>query len=234
MGSFRRRNREKQDLHFLDRNGMVACNPRDREAAHRAENEGIATRDPGAVTCRKCLPLTRGHPSGPDPATPDRVRIELHPYDPEWPSRFADLADRVHRALGEKALLLEHVGSTSVPGLSAKPVIDLVLAVADSADESAYVPSLETEGFVFRFREPEWYEHRLLRTPEVAGNLHVFSEGCEEIGRMTAFRDRLRASEADRKLYEQTKQELAARAWGSVQDYADAKSEIVAGILASK
>jgi GrpB-like predicted nucleotidyltransferase (UPF0157 family) len=158
--------------------------------------------------------------------------VYLAPYDPQWPVQFARLAERIRAALGARALLLEHVGSTSVPGLSAKPVIDMVLAVADSADEPAYVPPLQAQGFVLRIREPGWFEHRLLKAPEVAGNLHVFSEGCEEIGRMVAFRDRLRADAEDRLLYERRKQELAARTWRHVQHYADAKSEVVREILA--
>src|SRR5262249_33131782 len=98
----------------------------------------------------------------------------------------------------------------------------------------AYVPPLERQGFVLRIREPEWFEHRMLKTPDVDGNLHVFSAGCEEIGRMLAFRDRLRAHDDERRLYEGKKRELAARVWRDVQDYADAKTEIVRRILAGK
>jgi GrpB-like predicted nucleotidyltransferase (UPF0157 family) len=158
--------------------------------------------------------------------------IHLVPYDPRWPSEFARLADSIRRALADKALLLEHVGSTSVPGLSAKPIIDIVLAVADSADESSYVPPLEGEGFVLRIREPDWFEHRLFKTPHTDGNLHVFSAGCEELGRMLTFRDWLRLYEEERIRYEKTKRALAARTWKHVQDYADAKSGIVQEILA--
>jgi GrpB-like predicted nucleotidyltransferase (UPF0157 family) len=158
--------------------------------------------------------------------------IHLAPHDPVWASQFALLADRIRRALGDKMLLLEHVGSTSVPGLSAKPVIDMVLAVSDSADESAYVPPLEKHGFALRIREPDWLGHRLLKGSDVAANLHVFSFGCEEIDRMIAFRDRLRTHDAERRRYETAKRELASRTWRHVQDYADAKSAIVREILA--
>jgi GrpB-like predicted nucleotidyltransferase (UPF0157 family) len=157
--------------------------------------------------------------------------ITLVPYDPQWKAQFERLAARIRSALGAGALVLEHVGSTSVPGLSAKPVIDIVLAVADSADEPAYVTPLEAQGFVLRTREPDWFEHRVFRTPEVEGNLHVFADGCAEIGRMVAFRDRLRADAQDRLLYERTKQELAARTWRHVQHYADAKGDVVREIL---
>jgi GrpB-like predicted nucleotidyltransferase (UPF0157 family) len=137
--------------------------------------------------------------------------IHLAPYDPEWPSLYSQLANRIRRALREKVLMLEHVGSTSIAGFSAKPVIDMVLAVADSADEPSYVPPLEEQAFVLRIREPDWFEHRLLSAPEIRGNLHVFSDGSDEIDRMLTFRDWLRADHADRILYESTKRELAAR-----------------------
>jgi GrpB-like predicted nucleotidyltransferase (UPF0157 family) len=163
---------------------------------------------------------------------PRNAPIHLAEYDPEWPLRYSHLATRVHQALGGAALLLEHVGSTSVPGLAAKPIIDMVLAVADSADEPSYIPRLERQGFVLRIREPDWFEHRLLKAPEIEGNLHIFSEGCEEIERMLTFRDWLRANDADRELYETTKRELAARTWRYTQDYADAKTEVVEAILA--
>jgi GrpB-like predicted nucleotidyltransferase (UPF0157 family) len=138
----------------------------------------------------------------------------------------------IRRALGDKALLIEHVGSTSVPGLSAKPVIDIILAVADSADEASYVPPLEGEGFILRIREPDWFKHRLFKAPHPDCNLHVFCAGCEEIRRMLAFRDWLRMQEAERRRYERSKRALAARTWKHVQDYADAKSGIVQEILA--
>jgi GrpB-like predicted nucleotidyltransferase (UPF0157 family) len=95
--------------------------------------------------------------------------------NPEWTEQFARQAMRIQAALGERALRIEHVGSTSVPGLAAKPVIDILLVVADSADEPCYVPALEEAGFVLRIREPEWHAHRLFKGPEINLNLHVFS-----------------------------------------------------------
>jgi|SRR5215475_10332387 len=158
--------------------------------------------------------------------------IYLAPYNPDWPIKFSLQANRIRDALGDKVLLIEHVGSTSVPGLSAKPIIDMVLAVSNSADEPSYVPPLEEQGFVLRIREPDWFEHRLLKAPVIDGNLHVFSVGCEEIDRMLVFRDWLRMHDDDRRLYEETKRELAARTWTYTQNYADAKSEVVQEILA--
>jgi GrpB-like predicted nucleotidyltransferase (UPF0157 family) len=158
--------------------------------------------------------------------------VYLAAYDPAWPLLFGRLEKQIREALGDKVLLLEHVGSTSIPELSAKPIIDMVLAVADSRDESSYVKPLEEKGFTLRIREPDWHEHRLLKSPNISGNLHVFSEGCKEIEQMVLFRDWLRNHAEDRLLYEKTKRELAARTWKYRQNYADAKTEVVQEILA--
>jgi GrpB-like predicted nucleotidyltransferase (UPF0157 family) len=158
--------------------------------------------------------------------------IELVDYDPAWPGLFEREADKIRAALGQRVLGLEHAGSTSVPGLSAKPIIDIVLTVADSADEDAYVPPLEAAGYKLTIRERDWHEHRALKGTDPKVNLHVFSDGCPEIERMTAFRDRLRTSPADRELYERTKRDLAQRTWTYTQDYADAKSDVVEDIIA--
>jgi len=158
--------------------------------------------------------------------------ITLVEYDPAWPRLYDREAVRIHVALGDRALLIEHVGSTAVPQLAAKPRIDIVLAVADSSEEASYVPALETAGYVLHIREPDWHEHRALRGPDTDLNLHVFSEGCVEIQRMLRFRDHLRRNEADRLLYERTKRALAQRTWKYVQHYADAKTTVVEEILA--
>jgi GrpB-like predicted nucleotidyltransferase (UPF0157 family) len=158
--------------------------------------------------------------------------IELRPYDLQWPEQYRVEAERVRRVLGTRALRLEHVGSTSVPGLVAKPIIDMLLVVTDSSDEADYVPLMEAAGYTLRIREPDWYEHRLFKGPLVNINLHVFSAGCPEIGRMLGFRDHLRVNAEDRELYQRTKQELAARQWRYVQEYADAKTEVVEAIIA--
>ena len=158
--------------------------------------------------------------------------IVLVEYDPKWVLRFEREAHRIRAALGTRALLLEHAGSTSVPGLVAKPIIDIVLAVPDSSNEDDYVPALEAEGYGLRIREPDWYEHRVLKKTDPSVNLHVFSADCPEIDRMLAFRDHLRSNEADRQLYERTKRELASQHWAYVQDYADAKSDVVEEIIA--
>lgn len=153
-------------------------------------------------------------------------------YDEDWPELFAREAIRIKRVLGASAIRIEHVGSTSVPGLAAKPVIDIVMEVADSSDEPAYVAPLGEHGYELRIREPNWWEHRVLKGPDTDVNLHVFTAGCREVGRMLRFRDHLRANPADRALYEQTKRELAARHWAYIQNYADAKTDVIDQIMA--
>jgi GrpB-like predicted nucleotidyltransferase (UPF0157 family) len=164
--------------------------------------------------------------------TPHNAPITLAEYDAEWPVLFAREADRIRATLGPAAVLIEHAGSTSVPGLAAKPIIDIVLAVPDSADEQAYVPQLEAAGYILRVREPDWFEHRLFKGPDTDINLHVFTAGASEIDRMLLFRDWLRASDADRDAYLRVKRELAQRTWRHVQHYADAKTTIIAEIVA--
>jgi len=163
----------------------------------------------------------------------ERRGIKIVDYDPDWPKKFKAHARVIADALGASALRIEHVGSTSVPGLAAKPVIDILVVVADSADESAYLPQLEAAGYVLRVREPDWNEHRMLRTPERDVHVHVYSAGCQEIQRLLTFRDRLRRSADDRSRYERTKRELAAREWPDMNAYADAKTEVIESILAA-
>jgi GrpB-like predicted nucleotidyltransferase (UPF0157 family) len=165
-------------------------------------------------------------------AAPSSGPVVLVEYDPRWPELFRREADRIRTALGEQALQVEHAGSTSVPGLAAKPIVDIVLVVADSADEAAYVPALEASGYVLRLREPDWFEHRLLKGPDTSVNVHVFSRDCREIERMLLFRDRLRGDDSDRELYERTKRELAQKEWKYTQHYADAKQGVVEEIIA--
>ncbi|HET8910467.1 MAG TPA: GrpB family protein [Ktedonobacteraceae bacterium] len=157
--------------------------------------------------------------------------IYLADYDPEWPRLFVREAERIRDILGNKIVLLEHVGSTSIPGLAAKPRIDMLLVVADSSDEAAYVPMMETAGYKLNIREPEWHEHRLFKGPDTDINLHVFSPDCSETEQMLLFRDWLRNNPGELQLYEQTKRELAARDWKYVQHYADAKTAVVQEIL---
>ena len=161
--------------------------------------------------------------------TPLTGPIVLVDYDPEWPTLYAREEARIRGALGDRVVAIEHTGSTSVPGLAAKPIIDITLLVADVTDEAAWIPDLEAVGYVVRIREsePEWYDHRVLKGPDTNVNLHVFSDGCVELERMVGFRDWLRSHDDDRDLYERTKRDLVTRDWQYVQNYADAKTDVV-------
>ena len=159
-------------------------------------------------------------------------QIQIMDYDPLWPEVFRREADRIRTLLGCRALQIEHTGSTSVLGLAAKPIIDILLVVTDSSEEPAYVPILERAGYALRLREPNWHEHRMFKGPAADINLHVFSSGCPEINRILNFRDWLRSNATDRDLYERTKRDLAEKEWADVQDYADAKTAVIEEILA--
>ena len=120
-----------------------------------------------------------------------------------------------------------------MPGLASKPIIDILVVVARSADEETYLKQLETAGYVLRVREPDWNEHRMLRTPEKDVHVHVYSAGCEEIERYLTFRDRLRKNRGDRRRYETTKRALAKHDWLDMNEYAKAKTEVIEDIIAT-
>ena len=163
----------------------------------------------------------------------EKREISVVDYNPGWPTKFEAHAERIAYALGRAALRIEHIGSTSVPGLAAKPIIDILIVVQNSAEESAYLPQLEAAGYVLRVREPEWHEHRMFRTPEKDVHAHVYSADSNEIQRCLTFRDRVRRNSYDRIRYERTKRELAAREWPDMDAYADAKTEVIESIIAA-
>ncbi len=153
--------------------------------------------------------------------------ITIVEYDPAWPARFAQERLRVAE-LGGVAKRIEHIGSTAVPGLAAKPVIDILVTVDDVEDEALHVPTLEACGYVLRVREPD---HRMFRTPARDVHVHVWRRGGDDERRQLLFRDWLRGNAPDRNLYEQTKRELARRPWADMNYYAEAKSAVIAAIL---
>jgi GrpB-like predicted nucleotidyltransferase (UPF0157 family) len=159
-------------------------------------------------------------------------QVALAEYNPEWPRLYEREAETIRSVLGDQALQLEHTGSTSVPGLAAKPIIDIILVVADPTEEQAYVPYLEGAGYRLVLRQHEWYEHRLLRKGPVPDiNLHVHMPANPEIEQALRFRNHLRDNEADRQLYEDTKRRLAAEQWAYTQQYTNAKTEVIEEIL---
>lgn len=162
---------------------------------------------------------------------PEQVRrIEIVEADAAWPGIFDDIRDGIIGALGDRALRVEHVGSTAVSGLAAKPVIDIDLTVADTDDEDAYVPALEKLGFLLRVREPWWLGHRCLVSAEPAVNLHVWPSDSPEAARHRIFRDWLRTDRADRERYADVKREVAAD--GLMSEYNARKQAVVREIYA--
>ena len=164
---------------------------------------------------------------------PERVRIVLCPYDPTWPAQFELQKARVLEALGARALHIVHIGSTAVPGLAAKPIVDMLLVVQDSANEHDYLPLLEQVGYVLRVREPRPDEHRMLTNADRNLHLHVYSQGSGEIDRYLLLRGLLRADADARTRYETEKRRLAGLDWPAVDDYARAKTGIIERLICS-
>jgi GrpB-like predicted nucleotidyltransferase (UPF0157 family) len=162
----------------------------------------------------------------------EHADIRLQDHDPAWVERFRREAARIHEALGGRESRIEHIGSTSVPGLLAKPIVDILLVIDDPDDEASYLQALEAAGYELRVREPDFDRHRMLRTPEKDAHVHVFPPESEEIGRHLLFRDRLRSDEADRELYAAEKRRLATQAWPTMNHYAEAKTAVVEAIIA--
>jgi GrpB-like predicted nucleotidyltransferase (UPF0157 family) len=144
---------------------------------------------------------------------------------------FADERDRIARALADGvAVRIEHIGSTAVPGLAAKPIIDILVTVADADQDAQFGPALERAGYEPRVREPG---HRMFRTPERDVHVHVWAEDDPEVNRHLLLRDWLRESPEDRAAYAQLKRELAARGnWEDMNQYAEAKSVLIEALIA--
>ncbi len=183
--------------------------------------------------------ITKHHDAEPDHhpwvgERPAPVPIRVVAYDDSWPVHYERTAAQIRDVLGEVAIAVEHVGSTSVPGLAAKPTIDIDLTVADPSDEGSYVPALERVGFKLVIREPSWHEHRALqRQGDPSTNLHVFGPDCPEVIRHRMFREWLRAHPEERELYARAKLEAAAAVTdqrGIMMDYNRHKEPVLRAI----
>ena len=169
------------------------------------------------------------------PGAAPATGIDVVDHDPGWPQQFGELAGRIRGALGDGALRVEHVGSTSVPGLAAKPIIDIDLEVIDTSDEAAYIPALEALGFRHVIREPWWYGHRCLVADPPRCNLHVFTFDSAEAARHRIFRDWLRTNPDDVERYDAAKRRAADEAnvaGEHVMDYNARKQQVVREIYA--
>ncbi|KAI4740696.1 UPF0157-domain-containing protein [Aureobasidium sp. EXF-12298] len=162
--------------------------------------------------------------------------LEVVTYDPEWPQIFKTIEEQIITALGNDiAVAVHHVGSTSVPGLPAKPIIDIDLVVRDNTNEAEYVAPLEAAGFKFLLREPHWHEHRFFYTYNpYSVNLHVWGPDCPEVIRHQIFRQRIHDCPEDKALYLKAKQMAAAQIGengGNMQDYNELKEDTIRQIL---
>lgn len=158
----------------------------------------------------------------------EKRAITIVEYDSVWPDAFAQQRAVIITALGGRALRVEHVGSTAVPGLPAKPIIDVDLSVADVDDEPDYLPELLAAGYQLRVREPG---HRMLRTPARNVHLHICTAGSDWERRHLLFRDWLREHPEDRARYADLKHRLATQDWPDMNAYADAKGPFIAEMI---
>lgn len=157
------------------------------------------------------------------------LTLTLHDYDTSWPALYSDHERRIREALSGSDVQVEHIGSTSVPGLAAKPIIDIVVAVPDITVEEDYLDGLLAAGYVLRVREPR---HRLVRTPARDVHVHVYERDDPAVHEYLLLRDHLRADDADCELYESTKRSLLSTRWDDMNAYADAKTDVIVAIKA--
>lgn len=160
---------------------------------------------------------------------PERVEVSLQGYDDRWQDVYLLHRRRIEAALAPRRVRIQHIGSTSVPGLAAKPIVDIVVAVEDITAEEDYLDPLLAAGYQLRVREPG---HRLVRTPARDLHVHLYQQGDPAVDEYLLLRDHLRTDSADRALYEATKKALLDRPWNDMNDYADAKTDVIEAIKA--
>lgn len=185
--------------------------------------------------CKNVLVSTSRNPRRPDVTTvelvggAEAIEVELHSYDHRWAGIYGDHRRRIQDALAAVDIEIEHIGSTAVPGLAAKPIIDILVTVDDITAEEDYLASLLAAGYELRVREPG---HRLVRTPARDAHVHVFEKADPAVDEYLLLRDHLRSDAEDRALYESTKRNLLDKQWEDMNDYAEAKTDVILAIKA--
>ncbi len=149
-------------------------------------------------------------------------------HTPTWATRFAGERVRIQEALGDVARRVEHVGSTAVPGLAAKPTVDILVAVDDPDNEGGYLDAMEGTGYDLRVREAG---HRMFRTPERDVHVHLWKAGSDDERRHLLFRDWLRHAPDDRALYESVKRRFVGESFTDMNYYARAKGPVIEEIM---
>jgi GrpB-like predicted nucleotidyltransferase (UPF0157 family) len=169
------------------------------------------------------------HPSLDDRFDP---AVRIVDYDPAWPETAAAEIARIEAALGAQVVRIDHVGSTAVPGMAAKPIVDLQASVAEIAPTDPYARPLEALGYLFA-PDPDSPDFHFFGRPAERPrtfHLHVCVAGGDDELRHLALRDYLRARPEDARRYGDLKRELAARAPRDRLAYIEGKADRVAAL----
>jgi putative glutamine amidotransferase len=194
--------------------------------------EETAEHDPAQQSLFDALALlarVRGASAKPGQAEGRTRSYAIGPYDPAWPDRYETEAARIHGALGDRAVRLEHVGSTSVPGLAAKPIVDIQVSVRSMVPRSAYVDPLVRLGYRWAL-DPWTDEHEFFSRDgddERAFHVHVCATESAWEQRHLLFRDWLRSHPEDAAAYERLKRDLARQHPRDTYAYTDAKTGFI-------
>lgn len=157
--------------------------------------------------------------------------VVLAPASPLWAEQFQKLSDQFRSACGDKFVAIHQIGSTSVPGLAAKPLIDMLPELHDGDDGARLAQTLEPLGFIYFGAYGIEGRHFYRRKAEVNVNVHMFETGHIEIERHLVFRDALRTDADLRAAYQTLKEDLAARFPNDVDTYAKSKSDFIEAVL---
>ena len=155
------------------------------------------------------------------------MKVKLSEYNPEWVQLFREEKERIAEKLGNKIVTIEHIGSTSVSGLGAKPIVDILLGVRKISDADEFIPKMEELGYEYRNHFENVMPYRRYFTKPEHYHVHTVEVTSEFWRRHLLFRDYLRAHDDKRNEYNKLKKELAEREWNDVNDYAYAKTDFI-------
>ena len=160
------------------------------------------------------------------------TKIQVLPYDPVWPQIFEAEAAIIHQALGENCLKIHHIGSTSVSGLTAKPIIDMIPVVKDILQVDQRVKFMEEKGFEAKGEYGIPFRRFFSKkTPNSSCNVHIYEKTNPEIERHLKFRDWMRSHKEDAQAYATLKELLALKYPEDIYNYCLGKSSFIAEIL---
>ncbi len=166
-----------------------------------------------------------------------RPPIAIVDYDPNWPKMFTKEKAAIHSAIGDKAMAIEHVGSTSVTGLGSKPIIDIMIGTRNLADADACIEPLHNLGYEYvpefedEFPERRYFRKRSMETGKITYHIHMVETSSEFWRKQIVFRDYLRSHPQTARDYLELKKRLAKEYGSDVNGYADAKTSFVEHVL---